>query len=283
MRRELKPLVLALALTTVGAGAAEANEGTLRGSRSQMELQNRVAKEHRLEFHGTPAEIREAVAAGALVELPGNEDYEVAEFVRYRYAHPSVKLFVERLSAQYRETCGQKLVVTSLVRPRSGQPRNAHELSVHPAGMAVDLRVSDRAECRSWLESALLGMERRGVINAIREYNPPHYHVAIYPGPYTAYAAERDAESAEVVAQRADTGGDDADGVSVVAADAKGSGAALRIAGVAAVLLVAAAPFGRRLAGGRAVRVAGRLPSAVVAFVRRLVARLSARIGTPAR
>lgn len=250
MRRGLKPLVLALALTTVGAGAAEANEGTLRGSRSQMELQNRVAKEHRLEFHGTPTEIRRSVEAGELVELHGNEDYEIADFVRHPYAQPAVKLFVERLSAQYREACGEKLVVTSLVRPESGQPRNAHALSVHPAGMAVDLRVSKRAECRSWLESALLGMEREGVINAIRERNPPHYHVAIYPEPYMEYAAERGAEATADMAV-ASSGDEGDEAVAVAAADANGSRTGRRIAATAAVLLVAVAPFGRRLAGTR--------------------------------
>jgi hypothetical protein len=164
---------------------------SLRGSPASMQEQNQVARQHGLPFYRTAAEIREAAARGDLAELGGDDNYEVADFVRYPYLHPAAALFVERLAAQYREACGQKLVVTSAVRPSSGQPANSHRLSVHPAGMAVDLRVSDRASCRSWLESAILNLERSGVINGIREHRPPHYHIAVFPEQYLAYAAER--------------------------------------------------------------------------------------------
>lgn len=190
-------LGLVMALTIGGASTAAANAPSLRGSPASMVQQNQVAKEHSLPFYRTGTEIQQAVASGELVELPGNENYEVADFVRHPFLQPEALLFVERLSEQYREACGQKLVVTSGVRPTSGQPSNAHRLSVHPAGMAVDLRVSDRAACRSWLESALLGMESRGLLNAVREYHPPHYHVAVFPKQYRAYAEERMAAEAE--------------------------------------------------------------------------------------
>jgi hypothetical protein len=143
-----------LGLTLIAGGAmlaaplSEANAASLRGSPAAMVEQNRVAKDHGLAFFRTPDDIRTAVSRGELEELTGNDDYAVADFVSFPYLQPAVKLFVERLAAQYREACGQKLVVTSAVRPSSGQPRNAHALSVHPAGMAVDLRVSDRASCR---------------------------------------------------------------------------------------------------------------------------------------
>jgi hypothetical protein len=183
---------LALALTVSTGGLLQAERvPSLRGSPASMQEQNRVAKDHGLAFYRTATEIRRAVADGALAELRGNDDYAVADFVQYPYLRPEVVLFVERLGAQYREACGQRLVVTSAVRPTSEQPSNAHSLSVHPAGMAVDLRVSDRAECRSWIEMALMNLERQGVINGIREFRPPHYHVAVFPEPYLAYAQER--------------------------------------------------------------------------------------------
>ena len=202
--RRMITLACGAMLTTVavaaGAASAEASSASLRGSRAAMEQQNRIAKDHALDFFRTAPEIHAAVVRGDLVELTGNADYEVADFVRYPYAHPAAVLFVERLSAQYREACGQTLVVTSAVRPVDRQPRNAHALSVHPAGMALDLRVSDRAVCRSWLEGALLGLESRGVLNGIREFHPPHYHVAVFPGPYMAYAEERMRAEAEALA-----------------------------------------------------------------------------------
>jgi hypothetical protein len=202
MRRStLAGVALAAALSGATATVAEANSASLRGSRAQMVQQNTVAKQHGLSFYRTPADIQAGIARGDLVELTGNANYDVADFVRHPYAHPAAKLFVERLAGQYREACGQKLVVTSAVRPENGQPGNAHALSVHPAGMAIDLRVSDRATCRAWLENALMNMERRGVINGIREHHPPHYHVAVYPEQYLAYAAERAAEEPQVAAE----------------------------------------------------------------------------------
>jgi hypothetical protein len=199
-----RALGLTMALVLAGGGtaaAASAPAVSLRGSPAAMQHQNRIAKEHGLDFYRTSADIHAAVEAGELVRLEGDANYAVADFVRHPFLRPAAKLFVERLSAQYREACGQKLVVTSAVRPSSGQPSNAHQLSVHPAGMAVDLRVSDRASCRSWLESTLLSLEQRGVLNGIREFHPPHYHVAIFPEQYMAYASELMAAEAELAAE----------------------------------------------------------------------------------
>ncbi len=243
---------LTLVFTLGTAGSAMANAPSLRGSPASMIQQNQVAKDHSLTFYRTPAQIRDAVSSGDLVELTGNENYAVADFVRFPYLQPEGVLFVERLSAQYREACGQKLVVTSAVRPTSGQPSNAHRLSVHPAGMAVDLRVSDRASCRSWLESALLGMEARGVINGIREFHPPHYHVAIFPNQYREYAEGRMALEAEAEREAAALAAANAPAdVAAVMAEATGASAMVqqpeqRTGGVSRATLIAilAVPFG---------------------------------------
>jgi hypothetical protein len=192
--RRVTAIMMAVGLSGAGATVAEASNASLRGSRAQMIEQNTVAKEHGLAFYRTSAAIHAAVERGELVELTGDENYSVAGFVSHPFLQPAARLFVERTAAQYRAACGQKLVVTSAVRPSNGQPRNAHALSVHPAGMAVDLRVSDRASCRQWLEDALMNLETQGVLNGIREHRPPHYHVAIYPERYMAYAEERMAE-----------------------------------------------------------------------------------------
>jgi LysM repeat protein len=168
--------------------AAPVEAQTLRGSPQAMQRQHRVALQHDYTFMQTSAQVRRFVELGLLVRLPGNRDYELAS-VSHPYARPAVKLFVERLASQYRAACGEKLVVTSLTRPAREQPRNASHLSVHPAGMAVDLRVSGRAACRNWLERTLMSLERQGVLDAIRENRPPHYHIALFPEPYTRYVA----------------------------------------------------------------------------------------------
>jgi len=78
-------------------------------------------------------------------------------------------------------------VVTSLTRPTTAQPVNASDRSVHPTGMALDLRTPRTRSCRVWLEGVLLALERAGVAEATLERFPVHYHVAVYPRQYSAY------------------------------------------------------------------------------------------------
>lgn len=159
---------------------------SLRGSTESLDRQNLVARQHDFTFLDTHSDVQRFVAAGYLVPIRGNANYELVD-VSYPYGRPEVRLFIERLSSQYRNACGEKLVVTSLTRPRSRQPPNASPRSVHPTGMAVDLRVPRSSKCRSWLEQTLLSLEGAGVLDATRESNPPHYHVALFPRQYASY------------------------------------------------------------------------------------------------
>lgn len=194
------PAALLLALS---AAPASAEVGvSLSGSPGSMARQHEIAREQDYTFLRTPGQVRRFVDRGYLLPLTGNEDYEVTDFVSYPYARPEMLTFIERLAAQHRAACGEKLVVTSLTRPTSRQPGNAHPLSVHPAGMAVDLRVLDRASCREWLESTLLSLEAQDLLDVTRERRPPHYHVAIFPAAYRAHverlvAADSAREAAE--------------------------------------------------------------------------------------
>lgn len=161
---------------------------TLRGSNASMVRQNTIAKDHDYTFLRTSGDVSRFVDNGYLVPLRGNANYELAN-VSFPYARPQVATFIQRLSSQYHSACGERLVVTSLTRPQSRQPRNASSRSVHPTGMAVDLRVSDRRSCRNWLENTLLSLERQGILDATREYRPPHYHIALFPSQYESYVS----------------------------------------------------------------------------------------------
>ena len=174
------------ALLLLAVPVAEA--ASLSGSRSSVGRQNYQARRHEYTFIRTPSQVKKFVAKGWLVPVRGNADYAL-HAVSFPYARPEVKLFIERLSKQYRASCGEQLVVTSLTRPTTRQPRNASPLSVHPTGMAVDLRRSWSYSCRRWLESTLLYLEGRGVLEAARERRPPHYHIALFPKQYSAYVA----------------------------------------------------------------------------------------------
>lgn len=192
----LKPLLLIAAvqadpatLGTVDVGpvddviAGHDVDVTLRGSPGSMARQHAIAVASDLSFTGTLDEMETLADHGDLVPIGGGRHYAVMDWV-FPYGIPEVRTFVERLAAEYRGACGEEMVVTSLTRPYSEQLPNSHQLSVHPAGMAVDLRIPRNPDCRAFLEEDLLAKEEDGLVDITRERAPPHYHVAVFPEPF---------------------------------------------------------------------------------------------------
>ncbi|MGH7476338.1 MAG: DUF5715 family protein [Longimicrobiales bacterium] len=182
----LRVVVAAASACCFLASAAPVSGQSLKGSPWSLTVQNRQARAHDLSYLSNRSHVERFVELGLLVPIRGNANYRVHR-VSYPYARAEVKTFVERLAAQYRGACGEQLVVTSLVRPESMRLPNASSRSVHPTGMAIDLRRSTHQKCRLWLESMLLQLESKGVLDATRELRPPHYHVALFPRPYEHY------------------------------------------------------------------------------------------------
>ncbi len=171
------------------AAPLAAQDGTLRGSRDKMERQHGAAEGNDYPFLQTPADVEQFAQLGVLVPVEPSSELKLSK-VSFAVTRPEVRTFVRRLAHQYSGVCGQPLVVTSLTRPVDEQPDNASELSVHPAGMAVDIgRVSGR-KCRRWMERTLLSMQEQGVLEATKERHPAHYHIAVYPDRYDAYVAQ---------------------------------------------------------------------------------------------
>ncbi|MEZ5317831.1 MAG: DUF5715 family protein [Vicinamibacterales bacterium] len=185
-RKTIQTALFSLFLLTLIAPAAAAQ--SLRGSRASVDRQYQTAQRHDFTFLKRPSDLERFVEAGLLVRLEGDDHYTLHD-VSFNVARPEVKLFVERLSAQYIEACGEPMVVTSLTRPTSEQPLNASAHSVHPTGMAVDLRVPPTPACRRALESTLLVLERRRVLDATLERSPLHFHVAVFPDAYLTYVS----------------------------------------------------------------------------------------------
>ncbi len=175
------------ALLAAGLAPSSSAAQSLRGSSRSLTAQNAQARAHDFTYLRDAAHVQRFVELGYLVPLYGNRDYDIDDEVSFPYARPQVRTFVERLAGQYRRACGEVMVVTSLTRALNRQPPNASSRSVHPTGMAVDLRRSNHRPCRAWLEDVLLSLEANGVLEATRESRPPHYHIALYPDPYTRY------------------------------------------------------------------------------------------------
>lgn len=182
--RSIDGLLFATLIALVPSGL---HAQSLQGSPASLDIQNRIAREHAYTYIDTPQRLNYFAQQGWLVRVRPTADLTLDNEVSHPYARPEVDLFVRRLAGQYHRACGEKLVVTSLTRPTTQQPRNASDRSVHPTGMAVDLRYSTNRRCRAWLEGVLTSLERQRVLEATRERSPVHYHVAVFPREYAAY------------------------------------------------------------------------------------------------
>ena len=170
---------------------------SLRGSLASIDRMYRVALAEDFTFFETGARVRRAVSTGILVRLDTDRrDVELGD-VDYPFVRPATLTFVRRLGSQYRDACGAPLVVTSAVRPATRQPANSSARSVHPTGMAVDLRRPREAPCRRWLRETLLDLEKRGLVEATEEHMPAHFHVAVFSTPYTRFVASRSSSATE--------------------------------------------------------------------------------------
>src|SRR5688500_10863022 len=174
----------------------------LRGSRSTLARVYERASERGLYFYKTSGGVKSAAEKGRFVRLAGNADYRL-HGVSHPYLTATTRTFVERLASQYRAGCGEQLVVTSAIRPLAKQPRNSSDYSVHPTGIAVDLR-KPSGKCLTWLRKTLLALEDRGVLDGTEERSPPHFHVVVFPAAYDAYIAGLGAKSATGDATTAD-------------------------------------------------------------------------------
>lgn len=168
--------LLALA-ALISVPAVSASAQSLHGSKASVGLMYTTAHTHDLAFLQTRADVYEAAASGALVMLSITEDLTLDK-AAYPFVLPNTKRFTDSLAAAYHAGCGERLEVTSGVRPIDEQPRNASPESVHPTGMAIDVHRSS-GKCLSWLRANLLMLEGRHVIEATEEKHPPHFHVAV--------------------------------------------------------------------------------------------------------
>jgi len=176
--------VVVLLALPLAAGAQ-----SLSGSAGAMNRQIQEAARHDFTYIQSPAQLQRFVDSGYLVPLSGDRHYSLKE-VSYPYARPAVRDLVELLAKDYHAACNEQLVVTSLTRPKNRQPRNASSRSVHPTGMAFDLRRSWDRRCRRSLEQSLLRLEAHGILDVTLERNPYHYHVALFPEAFRARGAK---------------------------------------------------------------------------------------------
>ena len=174
--------LLALAPHAHGQRAGRQPEA-LRGSKASVEKMYDFAQRYRYPFYLTPTTLDDAIAKGKLVPLTGDENYELTRGVGFSYATTEAREFITQFAPQYLAACGVPLTVTSAARPLSRQPRNANPHSVHPTGIAVDIRRPYPGPCLTWVRNALAQLEQRGYVEATEEHHPVHLHIAVLRAP----------------------------------------------------------------------------------------------------
>jgi LysM repeat protein len=170
-------------LAVAAMAPAESGAQSLKGSKASVDRMYSFAVGRRIPFYQTEAQVDQARDAGRLVPLTGSPTYELSGGVGWPWVTRETRAFVEAFSQQYAGACGTPMMVTSATRPRDRTPRNGSPKSVHPAGIAIDLRRPASGPCLDWLRGSLAALEARGVIEATEERHPVHLHVAVLVTP----------------------------------------------------------------------------------------------------
>jgi LysM repeat protein len=178
---------IAVALAVIASSAGAQGRGKepedLHGSKASVERMYDFAVRYRYPFYLTPTNLDTAIAHGKLVALTGDSTYELTRGVGFSYATREAKQFVTMFAPQYLAACGAPLTVTSAARPMSRQPHNANPHSVHPTGIAVDIRRPPPGPCLTWVRGALADLETKGIVEATEEHHPVHLHIAVLQTP----------------------------------------------------------------------------------------------------
>jgi hypothetical protein len=181
--------ICVLALAPLAAAAA-----TLRATTESQVIQNEQADRDRL----SRMDDQEMIERFARLKLLVSVDEETRSFYVYnvpeerRYLRPWAKLFLDRLSRQYRARFGQPLRITSLVRTedhqRALQGRNPNaaapvgeKRSAHLTGACIDISKKDmsRAQMR-WVRQVLSSLKQQGYLFAVEEFTVPNFHVMVH-------------------------------------------------------------------------------------------------------
>lgn len=188
--RIIAGITAALVIGAPIAGAQRRNKEPedLHGSKASVERMYDFAVRHRYPFYLTPTNLDSAIAHGKLVALTGDSTYELTRGVGFSYATREAKRFVTLFAPQYLAACGAPLTVTSAARPMSRQPHNANPHSVHPTGIAVDIRRPPPGPCLTWVRGALAELETKGLVEATEEHHPIHLHIAVLQAPGARFA-----------------------------------------------------------------------------------------------
>jgi hypothetical protein len=196
-------------LSAVCGAPLVAQRISLRADSESQLMQNRRAAEDRLGFIEDEQMVGRYSRLKLLEPIPARtRNYYVYKVpASRRYLRPWSKLFLDRLSQQFRARFGKPLRVTSLVRTeeyqetlqgRNGNAASAQgpKRSTHLTGACLDIsKKGMRSSEILWMRRVLDSLKQKGYLFAVEEFSQPNFHIMVFRN-YTEYVEQRLEDSA---------------------------------------------------------------------------------------
>lgn len=205
MLRTFLTFVVLAGLTSQAAGATRSS---LRADFRSQVIQNERADHDGLSRFEGSAMIQRFVRLQLLDQVPlKTRNYYIHRIpAEYRCLRPWAKLFLDRLSSQFRSRFGQPLRITGLTRSaqyqqslrrRNGNAAAARgpKRSVHLTGACLDISKKGMTGSQvSWMRRVLVSIKQKGFLFAVEEFKQPNFHIMVYRN-YPEYVARLQART----------------------------------------------------------------------------------------
>lgn len=192
--RMFQTFLTVVVLAALASQSAWASSASLRADfRSQVIQNERADLDGLSRFEGS-AMIQRFARLQLLDQVPlKTRNYYIHRIpAEYRYLRPWSKLFLDRLSSQFRARFGQPLRITGLTRSAEyqqslrGRNRNAAaargpKRSVHLTGACLDISKKGMTGSQvSWMRRVLLSIKQKGYLFPVEEFKQPNFHIMVY-------------------------------------------------------------------------------------------------------
>ncbi len=199
----LRTFLAALVVLGFAAQAAQAARISLRADSQSQVVQNKRADSEKLSRFESATMVERFVRLQLLADIPAKtRNYYVHAIPeRYQYLRPWTKLFLDRVSSQYRSRFGKPLRITGLTRTaqyqKSLRRRNGNaasptgpKRSVHLTGACLDISKKGMTRSQiSWMRRVLHSIKQKGYLYPVEEFKQPNFHIMVYRN-YPEYVDE---------------------------------------------------------------------------------------------
>jgi hypothetical protein len=167
---------------------------SLRADSESQVIQNERADRDKLSRFDDRAMVQRFARLQLLHEVPARTSSYYIHAIPddYQYLRPWTKLFLDRVSSQFRERFGKPLRITGLTRSATYQKslrrRNGNaaapvgpKRSVHLTGACLDISKKGMTGSEvSWMRRVLSSVKEKGYLHPVEEFKQPNFHVMVY-------------------------------------------------------------------------------------------------------